>query len=70
MRKTKWIGDNLGKNCFLKHEEKMEGTGRRGRRRKQLLDDIKGREDTGNWKSKHYISLSGELALEVALDLL
>jgi hypothetical protein len=36
----------LGKNCLLKHviEEMMEGmkkvVGRRGRRRKQLLDDI------------------------------
>jgi len=37
----------LRRNCFLKHviEEKIEGsievTGRRGRRRKQLLDDLK-----------------------------
>jgi hypothetical protein len=44
------------KNCFLKHvvEGKIEGrlevTGRRGRRRKQLLDDLK--EKRGYWKLK------------------
>ena len=42
-RKANWIGHILRRNCLLKHiiEEKMEGgieeTGRRGRRRKQLL---------------------------------
>jgi len=38
-----WIGHSLRKNGFLKHviEEKMAGTGRRGRRCKQLLDDLK-----------------------------
>jgi hypothetical protein len=47
-------------NCLLKHftEEEIEGrtelTGRRGRRRKQILDDpYRKREDTGNWKRKH-----------------
>jgi hypothetical protein len=44
----------LRRNCLLKHviEEKLEGriemTGRRGRRRKQLLDDLKEKRDTGN----------------------
>jgi hypothetical protein len=53
-RKAKWIGHILCRNCLLKHviEGKLEGriemTGRRGRRRKQLLDDLKEREDTGN----------------------
>jgi len=28
------------------------------------------RKDTGNWKRKHYIALSGELTLEEAMDLL
>jgi hypothetical protein len=43
-------------NCLLKHviERKIEGrievTGRRGRRLKQLLDDLK--EKTGYWKLK------------------
>lgn len=48
IRKGKWIGDILGKNCLLKHEEKVEGTGRRGRRRKRLLGDIK--ETRRYWK--------------------
>jgi hypothetical protein len=46
-RKTNWIGHILRRNCLLKHviEGKLEGriemTGRRGRRRKQLLYDLK-----------------------------
>jgi hypothetical protein len=45
-RKANWIGHILRRNCLLKHviEGKIEGsiemTGRRGRRRKQLLDDL------------------------------
>jgi hypothetical protein len=46
----------LRRNCLLKHviEGKLEGrivmTGRRGRRRKQLLDYLK--EKRGYWKLK------------------
>jgi hypothetical protein len=46
-RKANWIGHILSRTCLLKHviEGKLEGktkiTGRRGRRRKQLLDDLK-----------------------------
>jgi hypothetical protein len=46
-RKANWIGHILRKNCLLKRviEENIEGaieeTGRRGRRRKQLLDGLK-----------------------------
>jgi hypothetical protein len=46
-RKTIWIGHILNRNCLLKHviKGKIEGmikvTGRRERRRKQLLDDFK-----------------------------
>jgi hypothetical protein len=46
-RKANWIGHILRRNCLLKHviEGKLEGrievTGRRGRRRKKLLDDLK-----------------------------
>jgi hypothetical protein len=49
-----WIGHILRRDCLLKHviEGKIEGrtemTGRRGRRRKQQLDDLK--ETTGYWK--------------------
>jgi hypothetical protein len=42
-RKANWIGHILRRNCLLNHviERKTEGAGRRGRRRKQLLDDLK-----------------------------
>jgi hypothetical protein len=55
-RKANWIGHILRRNCLLKHvfEGKLEGninmTGRRGRRRKQLLDDLK--EKRIDWKLK------------------
>jgi hypothetical protein len=42
-RKADWIGHRLRRNCLLKHviEGKTEGIRRRGRRRRQLLDDLK-----------------------------
>jgi hypothetical protein len=46
-RKANWILHILHRNCLLKHviEGKLEGRldmiGRQGRRRKQLLDDLK-----------------------------
>jgi hypothetical protein len=55
-RKANWIGHILRRNCLLKHviEGKLEGgteiTGRRGRRRKQLLDDLK--KKRRYWKLK------------------
>jgi hypothetical protein len=55
-RKGNWIGHILCRNCLLKHviegkiEEKIEVTGRRGRRHKQLLDDLK---DTANGTKQH-----------------
>jgi hypothetical protein len=55
-RKANRIGHILRRNCLLKHiiEGKMEGsfkeTGRRGRRGKQLLDDLKKKK--GCWKLK------------------
>jgi hypothetical protein len=57
-RKTNWIGHILRRNCLLKHviEGKLEGgiemTVRLGRRRKQLLDDLK--------KKKRYWKLKEE----------
>jgi hypothetical protein len=54
--KANWIGHILRRNCLLKHviEEMLEGriemTGRRGRRCKQLLDDLK--EKRRYWKLK------------------
>jgi hypothetical protein len=55
-RKANWIGHILHRNCLLKHviEGKLEGrieiTGRRKRRRKQLLDDLN--ETRRYWKLK------------------
>jgi hypothetical protein len=46
-RKVKWIGHILRRNCLLKHvteekiKERIKLTERRGRRRKQVLDDFK-----------------------------
>jgi len=47
------IGHILRKNCFLKHviEGNIEGTGRRGRRRKQLLNDLRERKKV-HWNLK------------------
>jgi hypothetical protein len=53
-KKANWIGHILRRNCLLLHvfEGKVDGmievTGRRGRRCKQPLDDLKKRECTGN----------------------
>jgi hypothetical protein len=58
-RKANWIGHILRRNCLEKHviEGKIEGrievTGRRGRRRKQLLDDLK--EKRRYWKLKEEV---------------
>jgi hypothetical protein len=57
-RKAKWIDHILHKNCLIEHsiegkaEEILEVTGRRGRRSKQLLDDIKETKIFGNFKEK------------------
>jgi hypothetical protein len=46
-RKVNWVGHILRRNCLLKHviegklKRRIEMTGRRGRRRKELLDDLK-----------------------------
>jgi len=48
-RKANWIGNILRRNCLLRRviEGKIKGeievTGRRGRRRRKLLNDLKGR---------------------------
>jgi hypothetical protein len=56
----------LRRNCVLKHiiEGKIEETGRRGRTRKQLLNDLKEKKLYWNLKGKHNIALGGELALD------
>jgi hypothetical protein len=53
-RKANWIGHILRRNCLLKHviecrtEGIIEVTGRRGRRRKQLLMTLRKLEDIEN----------------------
>jgi hypothetical protein len=55
-RKADWIGHILRRNCLPKHVSKgkiggkIEVTGRRRRRSKQLLDNLK--ENRGYWKLK------------------
>jgi hypothetical protein len=57
-RKGNWIGHILHGNCLLKHviggkiEGRMEVTGKRGRRRKQLLDDLKENRRYGKLKEE------------------
>jgi hypothetical protein len=47
--KADCIGYTLRSKCLLKNiDEKIQGTGRRGRKRKQLLDDLKERRRCGN----------------------
>jgi len=46
-RNTNWISHILRRNCLLKRVS-MEVTERRGRRLKQMLDDLK--ETRGYWK--------------------
>jgi hypothetical protein len=54
--KANWIGHILRRNCLLKHviegklQRRKEMTSRRGRRRKQLLDDLK--EKSRYWELK------------------
>jgi hypothetical protein len=53
IRKANWIGHILRRNCLLKHviggniDGELDVTRRRGRRRMQLLNDLK--EKRGYW---------------------
>jgi hypothetical protein len=57
-KKVKRIGEILRLNCFLKHaieekiKERIEVTGRRGRRCKRLLDDLKEKTEYCKLKGK------------------
>jgi len=52
--KANWIGHILRRNCLLKHviAGKTEERRRRGRRLKQLLDDVKEKRIFGNLKEE------------------
>jgi hypothetical protein len=74
-RKANWIGHMLHRNCLLKHVEgklkgRIEKTERRGRRRKQLLDDLKEKRRYWKLKEEALDRSYGELTLEEAMDLL
>jgi hypothetical protein len=57
-RKANWIGHILRRNCLLQWviEEKIkwgiEGTGRRGRKRRKLLDDLQKRRGYSHLKEE------------------
>ena len=57
-RKANWIGHILRRNCFLQWviEGKIKGgievTGRQGRRRRKLLDDLKERRGYSHLKEE------------------
>jgi hypothetical protein len=57
-RKANWIVHILRRNCLLQHviegklEERIEMTGRRGRRRKHLLGDLKEKRGYGKLKEE------------------
>jgi hypothetical protein len=57
-RKTNWIGHILRRNCLLQRviERKIQGgmevTGRQGRRRTKLLDDLKERRGYSHLKEE------------------
>jgi hypothetical protein len=74
-RKANWIGHILRRNCLLQRvtEGKIKGgievTGRRGRRRRQLLDDLKERRGYSPLKEEALDRTIWELAVEEVLDL-
>jgi len=67
-RKANWIGHILCRNCLLQRvtEGKIKGgievTGRRGRRRRKLLDDLEEKERIlsfeGGSSGSHYVESS------------
>ena len=67
-RKANWIGHILRRNCLLQRviEGKIKGdievTGRRGRKRRKLLDDLKERRGIltveGGSSRSHYVESS------------
>ena len=69
-RKANWIGHILCRNSLLEHviegyvEGSIEVKGRRGRRRKQLLDDLKGNRGCTKLKEEALDHTLGELSLK------
>jgi hypothetical protein len=70
--KANWIGHILRRNCLLKHviEGCVQGKKIRGRRLKQLLEDVKERKNCWNLKEEAFNGILWKtLALEEAMDL-
>jgi hypothetical protein len=74
-RNANFIGYILRRNCLLKHinkeniERSVEVTLRQGRRRKQLLGDLKETKGYCKLKEDTLVTLCAKLALEEAVDL-
>jgi hypothetical protein len=56
--KPNWISYIWHRNYPIKHAVlgKTEGTRRGGRKRKQLLEDLKGKEGTRSWQTNHRVN--------------
>jgi len=74
-RKANWIGHILRRNCLLQRviEGKIKGskevTGRRGRKRRKLLDDLKERRGYSHLKEEALDRTMWTARFEEALDL-
>jgi hypothetical protein len=71
-RKSVWISHFLCRNCFLKHvlEGKKERTRVRGRRLRQLLDELKEKKRYWNLKEAALDrTLSGKISSDEAMSL-
>ena len=74
-RKANWIGGTLRWNCLLNHvtigkiQERIEVTGIRRTRRKQLLDVLEEKRGYRKLKEAALIALCADLALEEFMDL-
>ena len=72
--KANWIGHILRRNCLLQRvtEGKIKGrievTGRRGGRRRKLLDDLKEKREYSHFKEEALDRTVWRAALEGALD--
>jgi hypothetical protein len=74
-RKASWIGHILRRNCLLQRviEGKIQGgievTGRQGRRRRKLLDDLKKRRGYSHLKEEALDRTMWRVRLEESLEL-
>jgi hypothetical protein len=69
-REANWIGHILSRDCLLKEviggkiEGRGEVTGRRGRRRQRILDDLKEKWRYWNWKWQAIVYIFGGTRFE------